>query len=159
MKVLDDNKLVKYSNQYLIVVCMQNCNKKAWRMRLGTTLLVRDGKIELEQAGISASDSNEGVAPPFYFSTKRAFAKRRTAILDVEGLAGGPCRALDLALKMRYDITDRWSIGGGARMIEGGVDSDGVYNFGWFNMHFRLWVINIKGKRSHCLSSGRASRT
>jgi hypothetical protein len=26
-------------------------------------------------------------------------------------------------------------------------------------MHFRLWVINIKGKRSHCLSSGRASRT
>ena len=111
-------------------------NKKALRMRVGATLLVRDAQIELEQAGVTASDSNVGVAPLLNFSTEWAFAKRWTAILDFEGLAGGPGRALDLALKMRYDLTDRWSIGGGYRTIEGGVDSDDVYNFSWFNYGF-----------------------
>ena len=61
------------------------------------------------------------------------FARRSTAIFDFEGFAGGPGRALDLALKMRYDLTDQWSIGGGYRMLEGGADTDDVYNFSWFN--------------------------
>lgn len=111
-------------------------NKKAWRMRVGATLLVRDAKIELEQAGLKASDSNVGVAPLLNFSTEWAFARRWAVIFDFEGLAGGPGRALDLALKLRYDLTDRWSIGGGYRMLEGGVDSDDVYNFSWFNYGF-----------------------
>ena len=111
-------------------------NKKAWRMRVGATLLVRDAKIELEQAGLKASDSNVGVVPLLNFSTEWAFARRWAVIFDFEGLAGGPGRALDLALKLRYDLTDRWSIGGGYRMLEGGVDSDDVYNFSWFNYGF-----------------------
>ena len=111
-------------------------NKKAWRMRVGATLLVRDAKIELEQTGLKASDSNVGVVPLLNFSTEWAFARRWAVIFDFEGLAGGPGRALDLALKLRYDLTDRWSIGGGYRMLEGGVDSDDVYNFSWFNYGF-----------------------
>ena len=111
-------------------------NIRSWRMRVGATLLVRDAKIELEQAGQRASDSNVGVAPLLNFSTKWAFARRWAAIFDFEGLAGGPGRALDLALKLRYDLTDRLSIGGGYRMLEGGVDGDDVYNFSWFNYGF-----------------------
>ena len=111
-------------------------NKHSWRMHVGATLLVRDAKIELEQAGRKASDSNLGVAPLLNFSTEWAFARRWAAIFDFEGLAGGPGRALDLALKLRYDLTDRWSVGGGYRMLEGGVDSDDVYNFSWFNYGF-----------------------
>ena len=45
-------------------------NKKAWRMHVGATLLVRDAKIELEQAGLKASDSNVGVVPLLNFSTE-----------------------------------------------------------------------------------------
>ena len=108
-------------------------NKKAWQLRIGGTLLLRDAKIELEQAGVKASDSNVGVAPLLNFSADWAFARRWTAILDFEGLAGGPGRALDLALKVRYDLTDRWNVGGGFRTLEGGADSDDVYNFSWFN--------------------------
>ncbi len=111
-------------------------NKSSWRVHAGATLLVRDAKIELEQTGQKASDSNVGVAPLLNFSTEWAFAKRWAAIFDFEGLAGGPGRALDLALKLRYDLTDRWSVGGGYRMLEGGVDSDDVYNFSWFNYGF-----------------------
>jgi len=74
-----------------------------------------------------------GVAPLLNFSADWAFARRWKAIFDFEGLAGGPGRALDLALKVRYDLTDRWSLGAGYRMLEGGVDNDEVYNFSWFN--------------------------
>ena len=105
-------------------------------MHVGATLLLRDAKIGLEQAGLKASDSNVGVAPLLNFSTEWAFARQWTAIVDFEGLSGGPGRALDLAFKLRYDLTDRWSIGGGYRMLEGGVDNDEVYNFTWFNYGF-----------------------
>jgi hypothetical protein len=111
-------------------------NKKAWQLRIGATLLLRDAKIELEQAGVQASDSNVGVAPLLNFSADWAFAKRWTAIFDFEGLAGGPGRVLDLALKVRYDLTNRWILGGGYRTLEGGADTDDVYNFSWFHYAF-----------------------
>ena len=38
-------------------------NKSSWRMHAGGTLLVRDAKIELDQAGQKASDRNLGVPP------------------------------------------------------------------------------------------------
>ena len=52
---------------------------------------------------------------------------------DLDALAGGPGRAIDLALKVGYDINERWSLNGGYRMVEGGADVDDVYNFAWFN--------------------------
>jgi hypothetical protein len=117
-------------------------NKTDWRMRAGATILVRDAKIELEQNGLTASDSDFGWAPLLNFSTEWAFAERWTAILDFEGLAGGPGRALDLALKVHYDLTDRWSLGAGYRTLEGGVDSDDVYNFSWF--HYGLLTVRYQ---------------
>jgi hypothetical protein len=111
-------------------------NTDAWQMRVGATLLVRDAKIELEQNGVSASDSDFGFAPLLSFSAEWAFAPRWTAILDFEGLAGGPGRALDLALKVSYALNDQWSAGAGYRTLEGGVDSDDVYSFSWFHFAF-----------------------
>jgi hypothetical protein len=106
---------------------------RAWRLRAGGTLLVRDAEIKLEQDGVTASDSDVGVVPLINFLAEWLFAGRWRAILDFEGLAGGPGRALDLALKVRYDLTDRWYLGGGYRLLEGGADTDEVYNFSWFN--------------------------
>ena len=120
----------RFSYRYLFLA------NNSWHLQIGGTILVRDAEIELEQAGVKASDSIVGVAPLLSFSLEWAFAKRWTAILDFEGLAGGPGRALDLAAKLRYDLTDRWSVGGGYRTLEGGVDSDDVYNFSWFNYAF-----------------------
>lgn len=108
----------------------------AWQLRVGGTLLVRDAAITLEQAGVSATDSNVGVAPLLNFTADWAFADRWIATADFELLAGGPGRALDLALKVSYDLTDQWRLGVGYRSLEGGVDTDDTYNFSWFNYLF-----------------------
>jgi hypothetical protein len=123
-------------NTYRFTYSYLFLNKSEWRLRAGGTLLVRDAKIELEQNGLKASDSNVGIAPLLFISCKWDFAQRWTAILDFDGLAGGPGRALDLALKVSYALTDHWNLGAGYRMLEGGVDNDDVYNFSWFNYGF-----------------------
>ncbi len=120
----------RFSYRYLFL------NNRSWRIHVGATLLVRDAGIKLEQTGLKASDSNLGAVPLLNFSTEWAFSERWAAIFDFEGLAGGPGRALDSAIKLHYDLTDCWTIGGGYRMLEGGVDSDDVYNFSWFNYVF-----------------------
>jgi len=121
---------------YRLTYRYQFLNTDAWRLRAGAALLLRDAKIELEQNGIKASDSNVGVVPLLSFAADWMFAERWAAMLDFEGLAGGPGRAFDVAVKLQYDITDRWYAGGGYRILEGGADNDTVYNFAWFNFAF-----------------------
>ena len=111
-------------------------NKDAWRLRVGGTLLLRDAEIELEQNGINASDSNVGVVPLLSFAADWMFADQWAAMFDFEGLAGGPGRAFDVAIKLQYDVTDRWYVGAGYRILEGGADNETVYNFAWFNFAF-----------------------
>ena len=111
-------------------------NRQEWRLRAGATVLLRDAEIELEQNGIKASDSNVGVAPLLSFAADWMFADRWAAMFDFEGLAGGPGRAFDVALKVQYDLNDNWYAGAGYRILEGGADNDTVYNFAWFNFFF-----------------------
>jgi hypothetical protein len=59
--------------------------------------------------------------------------RRRTRKRCDSTLGGGPGRAIDLALKIGYDINDRWSVTAGYRTVEGGADVDEVDNFAWFN--------------------------
>jgi len=60
------------------------------------------------------------------------------------GWRTGPGRALDLAIKVRYNLTDRWGLGVGYRTLEGGVDTDDTYNIAWLNylflsVSYRFW--------------------
>ena len=121
---------------YRLTYRYQFLNKAAWRLRAGATLLLRDAEIELEQNGLKASDSNVGVVPLLSFAADWMFAHRWAAMFDFEGLAGGPGRAFDVALKLQHDLTDNWYAGAGYRILEGGADNDTVYNFAWFNFAF-----------------------
>ena len=108
-------------------------DKNNWRLSAGATVLLRDAEIELQQNGVKASKSNVGVVPLLSLAAKWSFINRWTAIFDFEGLAGGPGRAFDVAIKLQYHLTDRVWIGAGYRILEGGADNDDVYNFAWFN--------------------------
>jgi hypothetical protein len=104
-----------------------------WKWRIGFTGLVRDANIALSQGGVAANDDNVGFAPLLHVGAEYGFSDRWQFILDFDGLAGGPGRAFDVALKASYDIDEKWRIGGGYRLLEGGVDTEEVYNFAWVN--------------------------
>jgi hypothetical protein len=108
-------------------------DKNNWRLSAGATVLLRDAEIELQQNGVKASKSNVGIVPLLSLAAKWSLINRWTAIFDFEGLAGGPGRAFDVAIKLQYHLTDRVWIGAGYRILEGGADNDDVYNFAWFN--------------------------
>lgn len=104
-----------------------------WQLWVGFTAKIRDAKIELRQGDTTSKDTDLGFVPLAHFAADWRFAEKWHFIADLDGLGGGPGRAIDLALKIGYDINDRWSVTAGYRTVEGGADVDEVYNFAWFN--------------------------
>ncbi len=103
-----------------------------WNLWVGFTAKIRDAKIALSQGDSSSEDTDLGFVPLLSFAANYRFTDRWYLVFDFEGLAGGPGRAIDVALKVGYDIDDRWGITAGYRTVEGGADIEDVYNFAWF---------------------------
>mgnify|MGYP001038010889 CR=1 FL=1 len=112
-----------------------------WRWRIGVTAFIRDARVELRQQGMVASDSNVGFVPLLSTSLEYDIAPRWTALFDFDGLVSTQGRAIDAALKLRYDLTDHWFMTAGYRVFEGGVDND-RYAFGWYN--FALVSVGLR---------------
>lgn len=120
----------KFTYRYTFV------DRPGLRWRVGFTGLVRDADVELRQGGLQANDDNVGFVPALHLSSDYRLDDRWTLRFDFDGLAGGPGRLFDVALKLDYALDDNWSIGGGYRTFEGGADTDEVYSFGW--LHFAV---------------------
>jgi hypothetical protein len=104
-----------------------------WHWYVGGTLLLRDAEIALKQGNVSASSTDLGIVPLLNLYGDYRFANKWHFIVDFDGLASPQGRAIDLGLKLNYDIDRHWSVGGGLRVVEGGADNDEVYNFAQFN--------------------------
>ena len=104
-----------------------------WNWWVGFTAKVRDAKIELRQGDTSSMDSDVGFVPLLHLAADWRFADRWHVIMNLDALAGGPGRAEDLGLKVGFDINEQWTVTAGYRTVEGGADTDEVYNFAWFN--------------------------
>jgi hypothetical protein len=107
-------------------------DSERWKLWLGFTAKIRDAKIALSQGDTSSEDTDFGFVPLLSFAADYRFADRWYLLFDFEGLAGGPGRAFDVALKVGYDFNDTWGITAGYRTVEGGADIEEVYNFAWF---------------------------
>ncbi|MGA0935859.1 MAG: hypothetical protein ACO3R5_12115 [Pseudohongiellaceae bacterium] len=107
--------------------------KARWNLWIGGTLKVRDAEIKLHQGTTTANDDDVGLVPLFYLAGTYQLDQHWTLKADMDALAGGPGRAIDLGLRLDYTLNDRWSIGAGYRGLEGGANTDDVYNFAWFN--------------------------
>jgi hypothetical protein len=97
------------------------------------TAKLRDAKIKLEQNGTSSEDTDRGFVPLLHLAGTYHLTGQWRLLLDLDGLAGGPGRAFDVALKIAYDICPKMSLTAGYRTLEGGADVDEVYNFAWFH--------------------------
>jgi hypothetical protein len=112
-----------------------------WDWWVGFTAKVRDAKIRLEQEGAAAEKTDVGFVPLLHLAATWRLASRLALELDVDALAGGPGRAEDAALKLRYRLGDSWSLAAGYRTVEGGADVDEVYNFAW--LHYAVVSLGL----------------
>ncbi|HSL18836.1 MAG TPA: hypothetical protein VLB51_13090 [Methylomirabilota bacterium] len=108
-------------------------DSERWQLHIGATVKIRDAEIKLRQGDTESSDDDLGFVPLLHLAAEYRLADRWRLIGDLDALGGGPGRAIDLALKLGYDVSDRWSVTAGYRTVEGGADTDDVYSFAWFN--------------------------
>lgn len=104
-----------------------------WDFWIGATLKVRDAGVKLSQEGVSSQDDNVGAVPLLYLAGNYRFDEHWSIAADLDGLAGGPGRAIDFGVRINYQLDNEWQVGLGFRTLEGGADTDDVYNFAWFN--------------------------
>jgi hypothetical protein len=127
-------------NAYKFTYRYTFADNETWRWRVGFTGVVRDANVELRQGNLRANDDNVGFVPALHLSGDYRFSERWLFRLDFDGLAGGPGRLIDLGLMLDYALNESWRIGGGYRTLEGGADTDDVYNFAW--LHYA--VLNVR---------------
>lgn len=108
----------------------ESARTSAW---IGFTAKVRDAAIALEQGTTSSRKDNVGFVPLLNLAGEWRIAPRWLADIDADALAGGPGRAEDVALKLGYRVTPRFSVHAGYRMVEGGADVPETYNFAWLH--------------------------
>jgi len=108
-------------------------DRERTKLTIGLTAKIRDAKIELQQGGTTSKDADVGFVPLLHLAADRQLGRRWRLLFDFDGLAGGPGRAFDAALKLGYDFSDRAAVTAGYRTLEGGADVESVYNFAWFH--------------------------
>lgn len=101
-------------------------------VRLGATAKLRDASIELIQGSASARKDNTGFVPLLHASIEKTLGGPWSLAADIDGLAGGPGYAVDAGARVRYAISDDWSVHAGLRFLDGGADNDEVYAFARF---------------------------
>ena len=104
-----------------------------WKLQIGGAGLIRDAKIELRQAALTARDTDLGLVPLAYFSARYRLSDRTSVLFDFEGLGSKQGRALDGILKVNYDLGNGVTLGAGYRALEGGADVKRVYTFAWLH--------------------------
>lgn len=108
-------------------------DRERLKLWIGFTAKLRDAKIELSQGSTTSKDTDLGFVPLLFLGADWNCTGNWHIIFDFEGLAGGPGRAFDIALKLQYAINDRWYLSTGYRTLEGGADVESVYNFAWLH--------------------------
>ncbi|MEJ2216243.1 MAG: hypothetical protein P8099_06470 [Gemmatimonadota bacterium] len=102
----------------------------AW---VGFTAKIRDAAIVLRQGDTTSRKDDLGFVPLLHLAGEWRFSPGWRAVLDADGLAGGPGRAVDATLKLGRDLSRRWTLQAGYRMVEGGADVPAVYTFAWLH--------------------------
>ena len=109
---------------------------------IGFTAKIRDATIALDQGQTSSRKDDVGFVPLLHLAGDWYLAPDWRLRFDADGLAGGPGRAIDAALKLGYDIDRNWTVSAGYRTLEGGADVDEVYAFAW--LHYLVGSVSYR---------------
>jgi len=107
-----------------------------WSLRAGVTAKVRDASIRVSGAGRSAVRDDLGLVPLFYGGARWDGGGPLAFDAELDGLAGPQGRAIDLALRLEWRASERFSPYLAYRLLDGGADNDEVLSFATF--HYAL---------------------
>ncbi|MCE9520021.1 MAG: hypothetical protein K8R87_10780 [Verrucomicrobia bacterium] len=100
---------------------------------LGITANVRDAEIGLSQRGVSAHDDNTGIVPLVNFRLEWKLTPQWSFLTEGDALFSGRGRLEDVLVALQWQASESLALRLGYRLLEGGADSDTVYNFALFN--------------------------
>lgn len=120
-------------NSYRVTYRYQLHDGERSRAVVGFTAKIRDAEIALEQGATASRKEDFGFVPLLHLAGEWRPAPGWHLLADVDGLAGGPGRAVDATLKLGRNLNARWAVRAGYRTVEGGADVDEVYTFAWLH--------------------------
>lgn len=120
-------------NSYRLTYFYSFWEEERSHFNLGLTGKIRDAKIRFSQSGQSESYDNIGFVPLVYVEYQTPITSLWHFNVNMDAAAASQGRAIDLAIKFRRLITDQYSLGVGARTLEGGADNSKVFTFSWLN--------------------------
>ncbi|KAA6438802.1 outer membrane beta-barrel protein [Dyadobacter flavalbus] len=120
-------------NSYRLTYRYDFIAKARWRVGAGLTGKIRDADVRFKNESSDTHFDNVGFVPlvNFYASYKPNY--RWSLILEGDALAAKQGRAEDIFAGVAYQINPKFGIKLGYRVVEGGADSEEVYNFNWIN--------------------------
>lgn len=120
-------------NSYRLTYRYEIVRKPGVEFGLGFTAKIRDAKIALSAPGLAAEKTNVGFVPIINFRLLWNMTDRLGLLLYGDALAAPQGRAEDVLLALTWNLSERFRIRAGYRILEGGADNDEVYNFSLFN--------------------------
>lgn len=120
-------------NSYRITYRRRVHEGASWTWYVGGTAKIRDALIELRQGATTSRKKDVGFVPLLHLASDWRLSGGWHLTSDIDALAGGPGRAEDVAVKLRYDPGRRWGVAAGYRTVEGGANVDAVYTFAWLH--------------------------
>lgn len=99
-----------------------------WTIGIGFTAKIRDARVQLTTEGTTDRKDDVGFVPLLHVYAAYHTEKWRLYV-EGDGLAGGPGRAFDFFVGARYSLGRGVDLKGGYRILEGGADTDEVFNF------------------------------
>lgn len=99
-----------------------------WTLGLGFTAKIRDARVQLSSNGLMDRKDDLGIVPLLHLYAAYQL-NGWSAIMEGDGLAGGPGRAFDLFLGISIPLSESLALNAGYRLLEGGANVNKVYNF------------------------------
>ncbi|MFC1898254.1 hypothetical protein ACFLYJ_01655 [Candidatus Cloacimonadota bacterium] len=130
-------------NSYRLIYRYDFLRKEKLLIGAGFTAKIRDAVIRVKGDGVSSSKKNVGFVPILHFRIDWNFHDKFSLLMDGDALAAPQGRAEDVLTAIVYQVSDKFKIKAGYRILEGGADNDAVYTFSLFNYAVLGAIINF----------------
>lgn len=116
-------------NSYRLTYRFNFARIRRFRWGIGATAKIRDAVVQFSDANQQAEKTNLGFVPLVNFMAEWFVKERLTILLRGDALAAPQGRAEDVLLAAQLYPNEAITLRLGYRILEGGANSDEVYNF------------------------------